>query len=200
MRNATPAYPAQLGFVASIMKLNIIFIIFFCLIVCKPQKPKLPVQFEKEEILVTLDSTEIKVEGKYYFKNRTDVQKLMKLFYPFPVDEKHYYPYYIEVKGLTFENKKDGITFDVRIKPFEEKEAVIIYLQKISARDAKYILTTTKEWNEPLEEAKFIVNVPASFNSTLSYKPDSITKKEGRIFYYMTKHNFLPDSDLVVRW
>lgn len=185
------------------MRLKILFIILLLISSsCKPKtpKPKLDVKFAKEEINLKIDSTDVTVEGKYYFKNRSNVQKRMKLFYPFPIDTKHNYPYYIEVKGLTFENKDSGITFDVRVKPLEEKEVTVIYSQKTSALDASYILTTTKEWNEPLEESKLIVNVPSIFNVTLSYKPDSIIRKDNRTFHYITKQNFLPDSDLIIRW
>lgn len=183
------------------MKLKILLIIFICgLAGCKCKKPTLPVQFKREIISLTIDSSEITVEGKYYFKNRTKIPKLMKLFYPFPVDEKHFYPYYIDVKNSNFEYTKDGINFMVRLNPLEEKEDIVKYSQKIADRNAKYILTTTKEWKEPLENAQFIIDLPLAFKPVISYKPDSTIIKDNRMFYYIEKKNLFPDTDLIVSW
>ncbi|OYD15167.1 hypothetical protein CH333_06445 [candidate division WOR-3 bacterium JGI_Cruoil_03_44_89] len=170
------------------------------LLSCKG-KERLPVQFYEEEVCVWVERGEVLVEGIYYFRNRTHTAKRMRLFYPFPIDSLHEFPYEIEVEGTPFETAEDGVTYDVIIDSMGVAESTVRYKQRIFTNCAKYILMTARRWKEPIEEARFVVSLPEDFsNVNISYEPDSIIKKEERTFYYINEHNLFPDRDIDIVW
>jgi hypothetical protein len=170
------------------------------LLSCKG-KERLPVQFYEEEVCVWVERGEVLVEGIYYFRNRTHTAKRTRLFYPFPIDSLHEFPYKIEVEGTPFETAEDGVTYDVIIDSMGVAESTVRYKQRIFTNCVKYILTTARRWKEPIEKARFVVSLPEDFNNvSISYEPDSIIRKGGRIFYYISEHNLFPDRDIDIVW
>ncbi len=175
-------------------------IIFFIFSGCK-SKESYPIRFLNEEIKITVDSGRVSVSGTYYFKNLSNQPKTAKIFYPFPIDEFHYYPDLILVSGLDYCKNDSGISFIMKFKPLAIESLAIFYEQKLKNNQARYILTTTKNWKHPIQEARFIVTLPENDSiNQLSYPPDSSNKKEHRIYYYITKKNFMPENDLIVSW
>jgi len=167
---------------------------------CHPKKEILPIQFFKEIVYVTIDTNEVTVIGNYYLRNRTDTSKIVKLFYPFPIDSAHPYPYYIEVAGMPFTKEQQGVSFKIKIKPLETRQVIIEYKQKIFTNSAKYILTSAREWKEPIEDASFVVDIPKGFEPKISYDPDSVVTKGNRTLYYINRKNLFPGRDLDVVW
>ena len=164
-------------------------------------KDLLPIQFYEEEVFMRVDPGEVYVEGVYYFKNRTDTTKRMTLFYPFPVDSLHQFPYEIEVENTPFDTAINGITYDVVIQASDTAVSIVRYRQKIEINNAKYILLTARKWKEPIKEARFIISLPEDFKGiNISYKPDSIINKDERFFYYITEQNLFPDRDIDIVW
>ncbi len=75
------------------------------------------------------------------------------------------------------------------------------YRQNLNQNQARYILTTLRKWNKPIEEAVFIVNVPEDFKDIqLSYPADSVCEVETRRNYFITKRNFGGEKDLIISW
>ncbi len=157
-------------------------------------------QFASEEVLLAVDEDEVSVEGKYYLRNREKASIRVRLFYPFPTNRDHAYPYHMEVEGHQFERMKKGIAFRLEFGPLELKELVVRYKQRISTNRTRYILTTTREWGEPIETARFVVSIPKVFEVSTSYEPDSAVTRGDRIFCYIEERNLFPTQDLIVSW
>jgi len=176
-------------------------IIFIFLFLSCNSKGLLPIQFYKEEVFIKLAPKEVYVKGIYYFKNRTEAAKRMKLFYPFPIDSLHKFPYNIEVENAPFDTAMNGITYDVVIGPMDTTVSTVRYRQEIDTNNARYILTTARKWKEPIREARFIINLPEQFRQvSITYQPDSVEKKGGRIFYYINEFNLFPRKDIDILW
>jgi len=148
-----------------------------------------------------VDSGKVSISADYYFKNPSNQTKSALIFYPFPIDEYHYYPDSILVLGLDYTKNDSGVNFIMRFKPNAGDTLKVFYRQKLKDNQARYILTTTKQWQRPLKQAKFIIDVLENFtNLQLSYKPDSIIRRNNRVLYYIAKKNFMPNKDLIINW
>jgi hypothetical protein len=65
----------------------------------------------------------------------------------------------------------------------------------------KYILITTQQWKHPLRKAEYIISLPAEFElQNISIAPDRSDSDSTHNIYYITKENFMPDTDLIVTW
>ncbi len=173
---------------------------FFIFSGCRP-KEFYPIRFISEEIKIAIDSFQATVVGTYHFKNLTNQSKTAKIFYPFPIDEFHYHPDLILIAGLDYTKSDTGITFLMEFKPMTTESLSILYRQGLKDKQFRYILLTTKHWQKPIKEAKFIISLPEEFRLTqLSYKPDSLNQQDRRQYYYITKKNFMPQKDLIITW
>jgi len=176
-----------------------ILLIFF--IISCARKESMPIRFLNEEIKMSIDSGRVAVTGTYYFKNITNQNKTAKIFYPFPIDDFHYYPDFILVSGFDYTENDSGISFIMKFKPMAMESLAIFYEQRLNNNQARYILKTTQQWQNPLQEARFIINLPENFTAIhLSYPSDSTINKDNRIYYYINKKNFMPKEDLIVTW
>jgi len=160
---------------------------------------KIPVDFYQEKIVIEIDSLSAFVKGEYFFKNNTDSRKIVKFFYPFPVDTNHYFP---DIIMLDFPYEKDtnGIHFSMLIKPGKDNSFKIGYRQRLNKNFFRYITTTTKKWSKPINIAEFVIMARKDFKLHINY---SISKKElknGRLCYYIIKKRFYPDKDLIIEW
>lgn len=160
-----------------------------------------PIKFISEEIYMTIDSGKVSISATYYFRNTSNESKSALIFYPFPTDEYHYYSDSISVFGLDYTKNDSGLNFIMKFKPNAVDTLKVFYTQKLKANQARYILTTTKHWREPIREARFIIDLPESFSGIyFSYKPDSLIRTTNRVFYYLSKKNFMPKKDLIIIW
>lgn len=161
-------------------------------------------EFYKENITIAVSKNNTVVNGLYYFtcNEQTDVS----LFYPFPVDSSHEYPYAINVKELDkgnvpFRAVNNGIIFNLSLDADETKVVNISYTQTITTNNTKYILTTTKTWKKGLTEAEYVINVPKSLkNLHISYQPDEIHEEGTTTIYIIKKENFMPTKDINISW
>lgn len=164
---------------------------------------QIPIRFFQEEIYIKVyEDSILEVEGVYHFKNLTNLPVSIIMRYPFPVDKYHEYPFYIKInKNIPFERKGNDIVMPVNFGPFETKEITIKYKQKLKGKKARYILTTTRKWEKPLEDAFFKIEITNYFkNLKISYKPDSSKTFKNKKIFYIHKVNFFPEKDLVIEW
>jgi hypothetical protein len=81
------------------------------------------------------------------------------------------------------------------------REVAVNYRQKLAGSSARYILTTTRSWGRPLEEAEFFIELPHDLEIvSLSYSGFEKWSGEGKVVSHMRKEDFMPDADLVVNW
>lgn len=166
------------------------------------------ITFKKENITVNIIACDtFEVQGIYFFENRDSSSATIMIHYPFPLDDSWQYPNYISVVNLTtrksihFVEKKDGVNWYLSLPPFSVDSTKVIYRQRVFRQRGRYILTTTRDWKKPLEEAAFKVVVPE--NSTLTYwsfQSDSVSVKNGQMIYQAWKENFYPEEDLLLEW
>ena len=166
--------------------------------------------FYKERIIIHIKEDVALVEGYYYLKNITDVDKEMFLFYPFFLDKFHPYPEEINIyekKSLggkdvvNFIKHDKGIIWKTNIKAGSKKCIKIIYKQKIINNDFTYILTTTKFWQKGLKQASYIIIIPRELKDVqFSYLPDKSKIKKEKVHYYINKKNFMPEQNLNIHW
>ena len=73
------------------------------------------------------------------------------------------------------------------------------YRQIVKNGCVKYILTSTAEWNRPLEWAKYklIADDKAEINK-FSYEPDRLYQFNNEKIYSWERRNFFPEFDFVI--
>jgi hypothetical protein len=168
-----------------------------------------PIRFYREYVKVEPAPGSAKVTALYYFRNASDRKVHQDIFYPFPVDRFELYPRVIRVyqktsdglRPMGFSQHEAGVLWSMTFQPLEAETVKVVYVQDIKRPRAKYIVTTTRFWQRPIERAEFEFRVPASLDSVrLNFKPDTETVSGDTVVYYMRQDAFMPDEDLIVTW
>jgi hypothetical protein len=75
------------------------------------------------------------------------------------------------------------------------------YAQSLSARRATYVLTTTREWGEPLRSAVLEVAWPDRMGALRANLPLALVSRDGGTSLFRhDERPFMPDSDLILTW
>ncbi|MEO0005260.1 MAG: hypothetical protein ABIK49_04580 [candidate division WOR-3 bacterium] len=176
-------------------------LIFLLLSLIFCRHSSLPVRFCREEVAITVHSGSVEVLGKYHIKSRAKNRITVQFFYPFPIDSTHPFPDSIAVPDKEFTSADSGVLFQMRFDPGKEDSFSVYYRQEIKENSCRYIVTTTRRWQEPIERAYFTITVPAEFKGVnFSFKPDSIQKGDTATTYFLTFWRFYPEKDIVITW
>ena len=160
-----------------------------------------PIVFYRERVVISLAPGEVAVEGLYFFRNTSSRERRARVYYPFPIDEDHPYPDQVEVEGFQFTREERGISWWMDFPACSATTVKVRYQQRLYMNSATYILTSTLYWKRPLRRAEFVIKAPLDWQGlTISYSPDRRVTKGGFVYYYITKTDFMPDRDLVIRW
>ncbi|MEO0124389.1 MAG: hypothetical protein ABIL69_10360 [candidate division WOR-3 bacterium] len=175
---------------------------FFLLFVAIPflfcgKKPI--VDFYQEKITIEIDSASALVQGEYFFANNTDSRKIVKFFYPFPVDSNHYYPDIIML-DYPYEKDTNGIYFSMPIKPGKENSFKIGYRQRLNKRYFRYITTTTRKWGKSINTAEFFILARKDLKLHINYKITKTELRNNMICYTIVMKRFYPTQDLIIKW
>ena len=104
-------------------------------------------------------------------------------------------------KNITFSAFNQGILFPLLVQPREEAVYEVIYCQKTPRQKMEYILITTKAWKKPLNQAEFVIKLSTDLQlKYLSMPRDSVKVSSPSISYFITRQQFMPNSNLVVEW
>jgi len=171
---------------------------------------KKPVEFFAEEITLSVDDSSATIEGVYRFRNRTSKQGEYPVVFPFHVDSASTYPDLIEAATLGPNARP------IQVRRNEDRGAAILrvplmpdtitswrlrYKQRISGRSARYILTSTQAWGQPLDEATYCIIVPAEFENVKVWpEQDSMAFVGDKVEYWAHEKSFMPDKDMLVTW
>ena len=184
--------------------INLIFL--SCIIISFSTTISKPLHFSKEKIDIKIDEGLAIVNGTYTFINKSKNVLTRTLFYPFPVDKSFIYPDSIFVsdqnnKPIPFTKSSSGIYFSITAFTDSEATVKVTYLQRITSNEMKYILTSTQQWKQPLQKAEYKISLPIEFDlKSLSLKPDKENSNSTHNIYYITKENFMPETDLIITW
>jgi hypothetical protein len=169
------------------------------------------ISFDSEWIRLAVIGDSLEVRGTYYLLCRQRTGVSVSLFYPFPVDsllggarmlsltqsvggtiasdikwvESHGAP---GVRWRTPPCVGDTITIDT------------VYKQKLVTDYARYIVTTTREWQRPLKLARFEIRLPPGATPTEFSFPFEAREDAAGRYYAFESRDFFPDRDVVVRW
>lgn len=164
------------------------------------------VKFFGEDITFRLDKEYFIVDGIYWFFNESDKPVEKIIFYPFPtdsdageVDSIRIYNISEKREEITLEISDNGLRYLSMMAASDTTIYRIGYKQKVRSECVKYILTSTAEWNRPLEWARYklITDDKTEINKFI-YEPDRLYKIDNEIIYYWEKRNFLPEFDFVI--
>lgn len=143
----------------------------------------------------------LEVRGNYHLASTAADPLVAVLFYPFPLDSTCVYPDSVEIAGRDFARSDSGVSFRMRFRPGAEDSFFAYYRQPLRAGSARYIVTSTRKWQRPIDRARFRVTVPAAFEDVkLSYRPDSVRRTDSTVTYVFSRHGFFPDRDVMVNW
>jgi len=168
-----------------------------------------PIQFVKENVVISLSHEKAKVEGIYFFYNSSEEAQNINMLYPLHKDNDHPYPHSIEVwevnsdslTKLPWAKGTNDICWQARFLPKEAKKIKVEYEQRLKTKDFIYILTSTKKWRKPIKEARFVVKVPTYFeNVQFSFPANRIEKKDNLISYFIDNKDFVPQKELIIEW
>jgi hypothetical protein len=166
-----------------------------------PGSPSAVLHFAREEIRMDVHPGAVEITGMYHFTNTLPNPASAVIFYPFPLDSFHAYPDSVSIPGYEFERSDSGVSFKMRFRPQVEDSFLAYYRQPLRGRQARYIVTTTRVWKRPIDQAQFCIVVPADFKDVkLSYKPDAVSRTDSTVTYSFTQRRFYPDKDVIVTW
>lgn len=181
-------------------------ILFFLLVVTCSHSYSQEIEFYKENITMEISEGYFNVTGTYYL--RSDSNSTFPLTYPFPKD-----PLYGEVDSIYLFNLKTGAPVEIKKKTGTgilfmaepdtsgKAEILISYRQKIKGNKAEYIVTTTRTWQKPIEEATFQLITPAGMViEKSSYPPaDTLITSENQVYTWYF-FNFMPEENMIFEW
>ncbi|MEO0136245.1 MAG: hypothetical protein ABIL40_01485 [candidate division WOR-3 bacterium] len=173
-----------------------LLLLFLPLLLCS-KKPI--IDFYQEKITIEIDSASALVRGEYFFANNTNTRKIVRFFYPFPVDSIHSFPDII-ILNQPYERDTNGIHFSMLLEPGRNNSFKISYRQYLKKRYFCYIITTTRKWQKPIKYAEFIVFAKKNQRLHLSYPPAAIFSRGEYDCYKIVKREFYPAEDLVIQW
>lgn len=164
-------------------------------------------QFWRERIVVDiLPPDTVQVTGTYFFRSRSGRQLRRAVLYPFPHDSTALEPDTVMVSGpdgspIRFRQETHAVSFPVHVPENGVCSLTVVYRQRFRGSTGRYILTTTKTWNEPLGPSTFSVSVPDSLILThVSYVCDTMVQDSGRTTCRFRRDRFMPERDFVFSW
>lgn len=169
------------------------------LLACRgPERPAL--HFSREEVSLRVRPGTLEVAANYHFQWPGPDTVRARISYPFPLDSVHAFPDSVAFPGRKFELADSAAGFWMRFRPRSEDSFQAWYRQPLRGNQARYIVTTTRQWQRPIDLARFRVEVPLSLGARLNYQPDSTTTTDSSIVWYFARREFWPSEDIVITW
>jgi hypothetical protein len=176
-------------------------ILILCFAISLPQEKE--ASFVRENITMKIERDHFYVIGSYYLKNND--QNGITLVYPFPTGPEYgavdsFYIFNLSGKDTikVYKSSPERVLFSLELEKDTETGIQVSYRQKLNSNVAKYIITTTRVWQEPLESAYYQLIVPEEIKITsFSILPDDSLDTGSEKIYYWKKFNFMPEKDMV---
>jgi len=189
---------------------NIIYILQFVVlsnVIIYAQVNGQSLQFTRERIEIKIQDNNCCVMGKYYFTNNTSRVIQHMMYYPFVVNQSLPFPdsMLVDDEGtnsiVPFRKSENGILFSIAISPMASKIYKVTYYQRTPDNFMEYILTTTRQWGQPLDIGEYIVDMPNKYKMKyLSMKIDSVKNNSGYTSYILNREHFMPEKNLTIKW
>lgn len=163
-----------------------------------------PIKLYKEETTIAIEEHALSVNGFYFFENRTDFELDVSISYPFPVSNQQLFPEPVAVLDpedpIEHEKRGKGIRWSHHFEPASIETVLVKFSQALKAKRATYLLRRGL-WDGKVDKISMVVTLPSSFeNVTLSIEPDSLGSDEQTQNFFITRHYFEPEQDLLITW
>jgi len=161
------------------------------------------VRFVRERIDITLEPDEILVTGRYVYRNPWPFPVTQGLTVPLPVDADHPMPTELTVTRLTptpvvlpVRTLLGQVIAEVPFGPNEEILVGVRYRQHAPTREGRYLLTTTRPWRRPLEDAMYTLRVEGVGLVGSNYALERIAPGS----WAFERTQFMPPADWRFAW
>ena len=161
------------------------------------------VHFVRERIDIAVYPDEVRVVGRYVYRNPWPLPVVQGLSIPLPVDATHPAPTELAATRLfsaagpiPLRSILGRTTLELRFRAHEEVQIVVQYRQDAPTGDARYLLTTTRPWRRPLEHAVYALTLHDVHlaHSNYALRPDA----QGAFEFDRT--DFMPPEDWKFQW
>lgn len=161
------------------------------------------IQFESERVDLAVMADSLEVRGHYVLRCNEVTNRPVTVFYPFPADSLLGGARLVSAtcagSPARWEVSPGLPGVRIWIEPCQADTVVVeaVYRQALRTEYARYIVTTTRAWGQPLRHAAFTIRLPDGATPLAFSFP--FTRREGAVYVYETD-DFYPDRDIIVRW
>jgi len=170
-----------------------------------------PLRFDSEIIRLRIVEDSLEVDGTYFLACQSAYDSPISLFYPFPRDSLLAGARMVSgetrvARGpwspLRWEDvpRASGVRWWAPPCPGDTVEIHCLYRQAIRTAYARYIVTTTRAWQQPIRHARFEIRLPAGATPVEFSFPFAESRDSTGVVYVWETEEFFPDQDIVVRW
>jgi hypothetical protein len=166
-------------------------------------------EFDSEEIVIDLRGDVVEVTGTYHFRVAGGPVPAQPMLYPYPED-----PLLGKARTLRLEWRQPdgrwaplafeelpprGVRWRLPATDSDNLTVRTVYRQAMLGTYARYIVTTTQAWGQPLRRASFEVRLPPGARDPSFSHPFQPKGPSVRVWTYEAR-DFLPREDIVVRY
>lgn len=166
-------------------------------------------EFDSEEIVIDVRGDAVEVTGTYHFRIVGGAVPAQPVLYPYPED-----PLLGEARTLRLEYRRPdgrwaplafeelpprGVRWRLPASAADTLTVRTVYRQAMRSNYARYIVTTTQAWGQPLRKARFEIRLPPGAKDPEFSHPFRPKGPSVRVWTYQATH-FLPREDIVVRY
>ena len=166
------------------------------------------VSFYKENTVLKLDNSHVKVTGEYHFRNNNSSDVTQTMFIPLPfaigdlkIDSVSIFDETEHICISHYRKLPAGLFFQISFHGQEQKNVRVYYIMDHDGKNIKYLAKThIQYWKRPLAQATYTLQVEDSsiiIDST-SYKHDEVLNVNSKITHTWQRANFNPDRELEV--
>jgi hypothetical protein len=171
----------------------------------------MPLRFDAEVIRLRVTGDSLEVDGSYYFLCQGGRAPHTTLFFPYPRDSLLGEAHMVALEcrcpraawqPMRFEEvpRSTGARWWVPLDLGDSLEVRACYRQALLGCYARYIVTTTKAWRQPLKHARFEIYLPDSARPVNFSYPFERHTAEEQTFYLYEATDFMPEWDITVEW
>jgi hypothetical protein len=176
------------------------------------QRAALPAMFVAEHVALRVVPDSLQVDGVYVFVCRQDTASVpWRLLYPYPQD-----PLLGDARTVQLAYRLGaqpwqdlswrelpggrGALWSLPLAAGDTLRVRTMYRQALRTTYARYIVTTTAAWGQPLQSARFTIHLPpGTVPEEFSFPFEPCGQDEPAAWCFEAT-DFLPDRDVTVRW
>lgn len=162
-------------------------------------------EFAAEEVAMDVGEGRLAVDAVYHVRNPGSGSISGRIVYPILVGPGQAAPESVRVDGrvvpVRVADGRPSAQLDVSAGPHSLARFRIEYEQKLTARQAGYLVTTARRWPGPITRAIFTIRRPEKLaKAKLSFPVASTRREGGFVVDTLVQRDFWPDREVTVAW